>query len=596
MIRNFSIIAHIDHGKSTLADRFLELTHTLRKEEMREQFLDQMDLERERGITIKMQPCFMEYEFEGKKYQLNLIDTPGHMDFAYEVERSLSAVEAVILLVDVNCGVQAQTLANFQLAKSRGLKIIPVLNKIDACYDPEQIERVKQEVASLTGVGKDEILAVSAKTGLNVEKILERLIKEAPAPKTGGRTELEALVFDSFYDNYQGVIACVRIFSGQVKKGDQLFLLNQKRSFPARDIGIFKPRLFSLPCLEAGRIGYIATGIKEVSDVRIGETVVLSSQTENRAPLPGYKEPKPLVFANIFPPAEQNYETLKTNIEKLRLNDTSLTLQPISNPYLGRGLRVGFLGILHLEIALERLKREYDTPAIVTSPSVVFEAKLRNKNETVLIHSAVEMPPSAEIEYLKEPWVKMSIITPSKYLNKIHQVMEQKRGEFVSSEVLDENAAVLLFKAPLMEIIEDFLDKIKSVSEGFASFSYEFESYQKSDLVKLDFLVSHEVKPCFSRVVHQTKCQAEAQEFLIKLKKTLPPKNFSQALQASVEGRIIAREDIKAMRKDVTAGLYGGDYTRKKKVLQKQKKGKKRLEGEGTTAIPEDVYLKLIRR
>ncbi|MEK7482243.1 MAG: GTP-binding protein, partial [Patescibacteria group bacterium] len=325
MIRNFSIIAHIDHGKSTLADRFLELTHTLRKEEMREQFLDQMDLERERGITIKMQPCFMEYEFEGKKYQLNLIDTPGHMDFAYEVERSLSAVEAVILLVDVNCGVQAQTLANFQLAKSRGLKIIPVLNKIDACYDPEQIERVKQEVASLTGVGKDEILAVSAKTGLNVEKILERLIKEAPAPKTGGRTELEALVFDSFYDNYQGVIACVRIFSGQVKKGDQLFLLNQKRSFPARDIGIFKPRLFSLPCLEAGRIGYIATGIKEPGKVRVGDTITKIPGVEA---LPGYLEPKPMVFAGIYPENAEDFELLKIALAKLKLSDAAFTFEP----------------------------------------------------------------------------------------------------------------------------------------------------------------------------------------------------------------------------------------------------------------------------
>lgn len=595
-IRNFSIIAHVNHGKSTLADRFLELTGTIKKEQMREQVLDQMPLERERGITIKMQPCTMEYNFQGKSFQLNLIDTPGHMDFAYEVERSLSAVEGVLLLVDVISGVQAQTLANLRLAKKQKLKLIPVINKIDICKDEEQLRKVKRELANLLEIREDKILAVSAKTGQNVQKVLETIIKEIPSPKIPAQETLRALVFDSFYDNYQGTIICLRIFKGQIKKGEKIYLLNQKKECQVREVGVFKPKMVPLEKIEAGRIGYLATGIKEVSEIRIGETVTTPEEAKKVKPLPGYREPKPLLFANLFPGATENFENLKKNLEKLRLNDASLNLKPISNPYLGRGLRAGFLGMLHLEITLERLKREHQTEVIVTSPSIVFKVRIKKREEPVLVHSAQEFPQEGEIEFIEEPWVQVTILTPQKYLNKIHQLLEQKRAKFLSSDFFDQETLLLKFQAPLSEIIEDFLDRLKSLSEGFASFSYEVLGWQKSDLVKLEFLVSRELKPSFSKILHQSRVQKEAEIFLKKLKEVLPPKNFSQTLQARIEGRIIAREDIRALRKDVTEPLYGGDFSRKKKLLEKQRKGKRRLEKEGKTPIPPDVYLKLICR
>ncbi len=597
-IRNFSIIAHINHGKSTLADRFLEITNTLKKEQMREQVLDQMDLERERGITIKMQPCAMEYGLAGRKYQLNLIDTPGHMDFSYEVERSLAAVECVILLVDVVSGIQAQTLANLRLAQAQSLKIIPVINKIDVCPSEEQLEKVKQELANLLGIDSGEILTISAKTGENIEKVLEALIKQAPQPKTEGGGVLKALVFDSIYDNFQGVIAYVRLFGNEIKKGDQIYFVNQKVRAETREVGIFIPQRSPVPKLIAGQIGYIATGIKNVSDVRIGETITTKSG-EDCPRLPGYKEPKPLVFANVFPGQGQgqgqNFETLKANFDKLRLNDTSLTAKPMSNPYLGRGLRIGFLGMLHLEITMERLKREYGTQVVLTSPSVVFKVKTKKQKEPILVHSAAELPDQGEIDYIAESWVKLNIVSPTRHNSKIHELVEQKRGKFISSQVLDKDTLLLEFYAPLAEIIEDFLDKLKSISKGFASFSYEFDEYKKSDLIKLEFLVSRELKPCFSRIVYKDAARKQARQFLKRLKDVLPPKNFTQSLQAQIGGKIIAREDIRALRKDVTAPLYGGDFTRKKKLLVKQRKGKKILQKHGRTPIPEEIYLKLLR-
>ncbi len=593
-IRNFCIIAHIDHGKSTLADRFLEITGTVKKEKMREQILDQMDLERERGITIKMQPCAMNYSVAGRDYELNLIDTPGHMDFSYEVERSLSAVESVVLLVDAVSGVQAQTLANLRLARAQGLTIIPVINKIDICPSKEQLEKVKQEIAAVLGKDCDAILCISAKTGENVEKALEAIIKQAPSPSFEGGG-LKALVFDSVYDNFQGVIAYVRMFEGEVKKGDQIYFVNQKASAEAREVGVFRPGRSPAPKLLAGQIGYIATGIKNVSDVKIGDTIAANGQPMSES-LPGYREPKPLVFANIFPGQDQNFEILKSNFDKLQLNDTALTAKSMSNAYLGRGLRIGFLGMLHMEIFMERLKREYGTQVVLTSPSVVFKAKLKNQKEPITVHSAAELPDQGEVEYIEEPWVKLNVISPTKYSSKIHELVEQKRGKFIASQILDKDTLLLEFQAPLCEIIEEFLDKVKSVSKGFASFSYEFDEYKKSEMVKLKFLISHELKPCFSKIVHKDKAIIEARQFVKRLKDVLPSKNFTQSLQAQVNGKIIAREDIRAMRKDVTAPLYGGDITRKKKLLVKQRKGKKLLQKHGRTPIPEQVYLKLLRK
>jgi len=591
-IRNFCIIAHIDHGKSTLADRFLELTETVPKNKMKEQVLDQMDLERERGITIKLQPVRMEYRHEDKEYILNLIDTPGHMDFAYEVERSLAAVEGAILLVDATKGIQAQTLANLRLAKDQGLVIIPVLNKMDMPAAQVNEEKIRQEVEDL--IGEDNLLAISAKQGTNVEKVLEEVIKRIPAPKVIESSAFKALIFDSAYDSYKGILAYVRVFEGSLKKGEKIHLVNMDKNSDSIEIGHLIPQLDPQNEIKAGEMGYVATGLKDSSLVKVGETITTAS-TPKTKPVEGYRESRPLVFANIFPSEMKSFPHLKDNMEKLHLNDFSFEFTPTNHAILGRGFKVGFLGMLHLEIVFERLKREYGTKIILTSPTVIYKTQTKKKG-TVEISSAQDLPDPNELEGISEPWANLEIITPAMYSSKIHELLKQARGIFKDQRNLSKDDLLILYEAPVAEIIEDFLDNLKSVSQGYASFSYEPSTYKPVDLVKIDYAVVSEVKPSLSKLVHRDKAYRVARDFLLRLKDSLPAQQFSQALQAKIGGKVIAREDIRAARKDVTGALYGGDYTRKAKLLEKQKKGKKKLLAHASVKIPEEVYLKVLKR
>jgi GTP-binding protein LepA len=591
-IRNFCIIAHIDHGKSTLADRFLELTETFPKNKMKEQVLDQMDLERERGITIKMQPVRMKYEHNEEEYILNLIDTPGHMDFAYEVERSLAAVEGAILLIDATKGVQAQTLANLRLAKDQGLVIIPVLNKIDMPAAQVNEEKIRQEVRDL--IGEDNVLAISAKQGTGTEELLRVVIEKIPAPKITRDKPFKALVFDSAYDSYKGIIAYVRVLDGSIKRGERIKLLNANKNTDSIEVGHFIPQLNSQERIEAGEIGYVATGLKVSSLVKVGETLT-SASTPDVNPVEGYHESRPLVFADIFPSEMKSFPHLKDNVEKLHLNDFSFEFAPTNHAILGRGFKVGFLGMLHLEIVFERLKREYGTKIILTSPTVIYKTRTR-KAGVVEISSAQDLPDPNEIEGIEEPWANIEIITPTQYSSKIHELLKQARGIFKDQKNLSADDLLLFYEAPVAEIIEDFLDNIKSVSQGYASFSYEPSAYKPVDLVKIDYAVVNEVKPSLSKLVHRDRAYRTARDFLLRLKDSLPAQQFPQALQAKIGGKVIAREDIHAARKDVTGALYGGDYSRKAKLLNKQKKGKKKLLAHASVRIPEDVYLKVLKR
>ncbi len=594
-IRNFCIIAHIDHGKSTLADRFLELTNTIPKNKMKEQMLDQMDLERERGITIKMQPVRMVY----KEYTLNLIDTPGHMDFAYEVERSLAAVEGAILLVDATKGIQAQTLANLRLAQEQKLVIIPVLNKMDMPAAQIHEEKIKEEFSQLLDINQKEILSISAKKGTGIKELLERIIKDIPSPQVENNEPFRALVFDSSYDSYKGIIAYIRVTEGNLKKGQRIKLLNAKKETDMIEAGYFLPELNAQNKISAGEIGYIATGLKDSSLVKVGETIVGIMGRESRIadpkPLPGYREPEPLVFANIFPSEMKSFPQLKDNLEKLHLNDFSFHYETINHVVLGRGFKVGFLGMLHLEIIFERLKREYGTKIILTSPTVVYQIKTK-KGKEFKIFSAQELPTPDEIESVGEPWVELEIIVPAQYSSKVYELLKLCRGIFKETKNLSANEHSLVYEAPLSEIIENFLDNLKSVSQGYASFSYKLIDHRSVNLIKLEFAIVGEIKPSLSRLIPENKAYRVAREFLLRLKDSLPAQQFPQALQAKIGGKIIAREDIRAARKDVTGALYGGDYTRKAKLLEKQKKGKKKLLAHASVKIPEEVYLKILKR
>jgi GTP-binding protein LepA len=626
-IRNFCIIAHIDHGKSTLADRFLELTNTIPKNKMKEQMLDQMDLERERGITIKMQPVRMEYHSQASKnkkqdtnkfqnkenleirnfeleiansgYILNLIDTPGHMDFAYEVERSLAAVEGAILLVDATKGIQAQTLANLRLAQEQKLVIIPVLNKIDMPAAQIHEEKIKKELSQLLNIDQKEILSISAKKGTGVKEVLKRIIRDIPSPKIEIHKPFKASVFDSKYNSYKGIIAYVRVIAGTLKKGQRIKLLNAKKETDIVEIGYFLPKLNAQNEINSGEIGYIATGLKDSSLVKVGETIVgvmsHGLRIASHKPLPGYREPEPLVFANIFPSEMKSFPQLKDSLEKLHLNDFSFHYETINHTVLGRGFKVGFLGMLHLEIIFERLKREYGTKIILTSPTVVYQIKTK-KNKEFKIFSAQELPTPDEIESIGEPWVELEIIVPTQYSSKVYELLKLCRGIFKETKSISSNEYLLIYEAPLSEIIENFLDNLKSASQGYASFSYKIIDHRLVDLIKLEFAIVGEIKPSLSRLVPKNKAYRVAREFLLRLKDSLPAKQFPQALQAKIGGKIIAREDIRAARKDVTGALYGGDYTRKAKLLEKQKKGKKKLLTHASVKIPEEVYLKILKR
>lgn len=598
-IRNFCIIAHIDHGKSTLADRLIEMTHTVEDRKMKAQLLDQMDLERERGITIKLQPVKMEYEYNNQKYILNLIDTPGHVDFSYEVSRSLAAVEGAILLVDATQGIQAQTIANLYLAIEQNLVIIPAINKID--MPGAMIEEVEQEIIDLIGCDKEDILRVSAKTGENVEKILERVITEVPAPKGEIDSPARALIFDSYFDSYKGVVAQVRIMDGEIKSGDKIYFLGSQSESEIIELGIITPELKKSETLGTGEIGYIATGLKEVQNCRTGDTITNFTnalETENIGkvePLPGYKEAKPVVFASIYPVDGGDYPALRDALEKLKLNDASLSFEPESSTALGRGFRCGFLGMLHLEIISERLSREYDMNLVITTPSVSYKIIMTDQSEK-MIYSPADMPDPNHFEKILEPWAKLEIVLPENKIGSVMQLAESSRAKYKSTSYLSKDRVILSYEAPLINIIVDFYDNLKSISSGFASMNYEPIGFREEDLIKLDILVADEKVEAFARIVPKDEAFSEGKKIVERLKDVIPKQNFAIALQAAIYGKIIARETIKPYRKDVIAKLYGGDVSRKKKLLEKQKKGKKKMKSIGKVDIPQEAFLSILKK
>ncbi len=602
-IRNFCIIAHIDHGKSTLADRFLELTGTVEKRKMQEQFLDQMELERERGITIKLQPVRMHYTLNAKPHTLNLIDTPGHVDFTYEVSRSLAAVEGAILLVDATKGVQAQTLANLHLAQKQGLAIIPVINKIDLANS--KIKEAEEEIQNLLPETIDSgIFRISAKTGEGVEKVLKAVIERVPPPSKNEHKNFRALIFDSSFDAYKGVIAYVRIFDGEIGSGDKIKLFASKESADTIEVGYFSPKLKKCDKLSAGDIGYIATGLKDPGKVRVGDTIFKTANGELVEPLPGYREPEPVVFASFYPENSEEYDLLKDALGKLKLTDASLIYEPESSPGLGRGFRVGFLGMLHVEIISERLRREFGLNLIISTPSVEYHVALKN-GKNLNVRSAVSLPDPTFIEKIEEPIVDLEILSPSEYMGQIMKLMSELRSQYKSTDYLTKEITILKYQVPLSEIITDFYDKLKSVTSGYASMNYEparsagsgqAGGYQKSDLIRLDILVAEELIEPFSKIVPRASAYYEGKKIVEKLKKVIPKQWFAVALQAVIGGKIIARETISALRKDVTGYLYGGDVTRKKKLLEKQKKGKKKMKELGKVNIPQKVFLEMLRR
>ena len=584
-IRNFAIIAHIDHGKSTLADRFLEITKTVEKEKLTPQYLDRLSLERERGITIKMQPVTMEY----KGYILNLIDTPGHVDFSYEVSRALAAVEGAILLIDGTQGIQAQTIANLELAKEQNLKIIPAINKIDLPI--RNLDDLVEELKKLTG--EEEIYLVSAKEGWGIEELIQAIIDKIPPPNLNKKYENpKALIFDSHFDFYKGIIAHIRIFKGVFKKGDEVYLRQKNYRFKILELGVFKPELLEKDFLSDGMIGYLATGIKDPGILKIGETITFDLTTD---PLPGYQEPKPNIFASIFPSEEINYDYFEESINKLRLNDPSLFVEKIYHPVLGRGLNIGCLGVLHLEIFKERLKREFNTEIIITLPTVQYKIKLKNGKE-IYIKNPNDLPTKDQILEIQEPIADVEIFSPLEFLENISNLIKEKRGE-IKEVNFEESIIKIRAKLPLNELISGFFDDLKSISSGYASLRWSFSNYQKADLVKLDILIAEEKEPSLSRLVYRTQAEEIGRKILLILKENLERKEFPIKIQAAIEGRIIARETIPAIYRDVAGWLYGGDRTRKMKLWQKQKKGKKKLEKlfKGKIKVPHEVLIKILK-
>jgi len=595
-IRNFVIISHIDHGKSTLADRFLELTETIPKKEMKNQYLDMLDLEREKGITIKMAPVRMEY----KEYILNLIDTPGHVDFSYEVSRSLAAVEGAILLVDFTKGIQAQTISNLELAKKQNLVIIPAINKIDLSNDnlpmrkkEGRIEEVKEEISKLLNISKNEIFEISAKYGTNTEKLLEAVIKNIPPPKGNVEKPLRALIFDSKYDLFKGVIAYLKIVDGQIRTNEKFFLIQNKIEGETKEIGYFKPKFQPTKELKTGEIGYLATGIKEPEKVKVGDTLT-KIPISNLEPLPGYQEPKPMIFASLFPENPNDFEVLKKALNKLKLNDPAFTFEIRAKESLGRGFQCGFLGSLHTEIISERLSREFNLNLIISNPSVVYKI-LNKKNKEIFISSPSDWPSQTEIKEIQEPWTKLELITPLNYFGEILEILKNLRGKYIKTEYLSNQRIILIYEVPLREIIADFYNNLKGVTQGYASMNYEVLDYRLTDLVKLEILIAGKKEESFSKIVLSKEAFKEGKKIVSKLKEILPPQLFSVPLQAAIFGKIIVRETIKPKRKDVTAPLYGGDYTRKKKLLERQKRGKKELAQKGKIRIPTKVFLEMFR-
>ena len=586
-IRNFCIIAHIDHGKSTLADRLLELTGTVQQRDMKEQLLDRMDLERERGITIKLQPVRMEY----KGFQLNLIDTPGHVDFSYEVSRSLEACEGAILVVDATQGMQAQTLANVYLAIAADLTIIPVLNKID--LPAADVEKVSAEIVSLLDCKPEDILHISAKTGQGVEAVLERIVQDVPAPKGNAAAPTRALIFDSYYDDYRGVILYVRVVDGAIGKTDGIAMMAAASHGIALEVGSLTPDMAPARELASGEIGYIITNLKTTREAKVGDTVTLA-KVPATTPLPGYQDVKPFVYAGFFPESNEHYQELKDAIEKLSLSDSALQFEPENSPVLGFGVRIGFLGLLHMDIVRERLEREYNLDLIVTNPSTDYHLLLINGDE-LDIKSAADLPDVATIREIREPWIRGEIVAPQEYVGSIIQLISSKRGLHKNLSYIDARA-LITFEAPLANLLTDFYDQLKSLTSGYGSFNYELADYRAEDLVRLDFYVAGEKVDALSIMVHRTEAPRLGRDTVEKLKDVIPRQQFAVSLQAAIGGKFIAREDISAFRKDVTTGLYGGDVSRKKKVLAKQAKGKKRLKRFGKVDIPAEAFTVMLKR
>ena len=633
-IRNFVIIAHIDHGKSTLADRFLELTSSVEKRHMKEQYLDQMDLERERGITIKMQPVTMahgpqsaghsskekavdgsRFAVDNSEYILNLIDTPGHVDFSYEVSRSLAAVEGAILLVDATSGIQAQTVAHLQVAADKKITIIPAINKID--LPQAQVKETEEEILNLflnLNLELDQVYKISAKTGEGVPELLEAIIKKVPAPqiyteKIHKITEakqrdfvsnsyasinalpLRALIFDSVYDEYRGVIAHVRVFEGSIKSEDNILFMASRENSEVREVGIFKPQLSKTEKLQAGDIGYVVSGVKSVESAPIGDTITNRKNPAEYA-ISGYKQPQPVIFSTIYPSRESDYEEMKTAFEKLKLNDSSLYFEPEHSPILGRGLKAGFLGMLHMEIIIERIRREYNLELVITAPSVSYKIKL-TKGEEINVFNPAQYPNPAEIVLTSEPWIELRIITPPAYMNNVMNLLKNKRGVYKDTEYISAERIKINYETPLSEIIEDFYNQLKNVTSGFASMAYEILEHREAEVVKLDILLAGGDIPSLSRLVVKEKAESEGRRLVEKIKEVIPREQFAVAIQAVIGGKVIARETKPAARKDVTAKLYGGDVTRKRKLLEKQKKGKGRLAQHGKVSIDSDTMMKI---
>ena len=591
MIRNFCIIAHVDHGKSTLADRMLQLTGTISDRDMVEQVLDTMDLEREKGVTIKSSAVRMAYEYKGKKYELNLIDTPGHVDFNYEVSRALAACEGAVLVVDATQGIEAQTLANLYLAIESNLTILPVINKIDlASARPDE---VAEEIEALVGTPAESILRVSAKEGINVEKVLDAIVEQIPPPVGDKEAPLQALIFDSHYDSYKGVVAYIRVMAGAITMNSTLRLMATNSDLKPVEIGIFSPSMVPINELFAGDVGYVATGFKSVKECRVGDTITLATNPA-KGPLPGYRHPKPMVFAGIYPVEGEDYEQLKEALEKLQLNDASLTYDPETSQALNFGFRCGFLGLFHMEIIQERIEREYDLDIVVTAPSVEYEVELIN-GEMLLISSPAKLPDEAQIAEVREPWMRLEIITPTEFYGTIMDLVTKRRGTFISQDYPAPKRVQLNYDIPLSELIVNFFDDLKSRTRGYASMDYHFLEYRAGSLVKLEILVDDEPVDALAAIVHKEDAYHKGQSLVTKLKALIPRQLFDVPIQASASGRVISRATVKALRKDVLAKCYGGDISRKKKLLEKQKKGKRRMKMVGNVEIPQEAFMAVLR-
>ena len=592
LIRNFSIIAHIDHGKSTLADRMMELTDTVSARDMEDQLLDSMDIERERGITIKATAVRMFYTHtDGKRYMFNLIDTPGHVDFTYEVSRALAACEGAVLVVDATQGIEAQTLANVYLAVDNGLEVVPVVNKID--LPSAQPEHVIREIEDVIGIPAEDAPCISAKNGVNIDQVLAQIVDRVPPPEGDPGAPLKALIFDCYYDNYKGALSYVRVMDGTVRAGDRIRSMATGNEFDVTEVGVFAPQLKPVEELTAGEVGYIAASIKSVAETKVGDTIT-GAQRPAKEPLPGYKQVNPMVFCGIYPADGARYDDLRDALDKLKLNDASLSFEPETSVALGYGFRCGFLGLLHMEIIQERLEREFDLDLVTTAPSVIYRVRMTDGTER-LIDNPSNLPPVTEIESMEEPVVNANIMTPSAYVGTIMELCQEKRGIFVDMKYLEETRVEMHYILPLNEIIYDFFDQLKSRSRGYASFDYELREYMKSDLVKLDFLLNGDICDALSTIVHRDKAYAKGRAVAEKLKEVIPRQQFEIPIQAAIGGKIIARETVKAVRKDVLAKCYGGDITRKKKLLEKQKEGKKRMRQVGTVEVPSEAFMAVLK-